>query len=107
MAKWKVKPGFKDHTLSTVIDYDDGGSRMMVEQDEKPFVDMVKEERETHSQNHTHMKKFCTIPDIVAIEIFEKWGMDVHSPTFMHDPDALKKLKTIMLTDYRHLVVGT
>ena len=107
MARWRVTPGFKDNSLKADIKYDEHGSTMKVEQDERPFVDMIKQERETHNTKHSHVRKFATIPDIVAIEILENWGLDIHSPTFMHDVDALKKLKMILIKDYPHLVVGT
>ena len=107
MAHWAVKPKTVGSSLAGAIQYDDVGSNWRVWQDEKPYVDMVKQERETHSNRHTHVKKFATVPDIVAMEILEKYGLDLHSPSFMHDVDAMKKLKTIMITDYPHLVVGT
>ena len=107
MARWAVKPKTAGNSLAGAIDYDDTGSNWRVYQDEKPFVDMIKEERENHSSRHTHVKKFATVPDIVAMEILEKYGLDLHSPMFMHDRDAMNKLKTIMITDYPHLVVST
>ena len=107
MARWAVKPKTEGNTLTGAVDYDAHESRWRVHQDEKPFIDMVKQERETHSHKHTHMKKFATVPDIVAMEILEKYGLDLHSPLFMHDKDAMKKFKTIMITDYPHLVVST
>lgn len=104
MAKWQIKG---ENTLSAEIKYDDHGSYMKVDQDETPYLDMVKQERETHKRNKGHIRKFATIPDIVSIELLEKWGLDIHSPEFMHDPDGLKKLKYLMITEYPHLVVGT
>ena len=107
MARWAVKPKTVGSSLAGAIEYDDIGTNWRVWQDEKPYVDMVKAERETHSTRHTHMKKFATIPDIVAMEILEKFGLDLHSPEFMHDKDAMKKLKAIMVMDYPHLIVST
>ena len=42
MARWRVTPGFKDNSLKADIKYDEHGSTMKVEQDEKPFIDMIK-----------------------------------------------------------------
>ena len=53
---------------------------------------MVKDERETHSSRHTHHKKFATIPDLVAIELLEKYNLDIHDPAFMQDKAALNRL---------------
>lgn len=107
MAKWQVTPKTTGNSLTGAISYDKMGSNWQVYQDEKPFVDMVKEERETHSSRHTHMRKFATIPDIVAMELLTKYGLDIHAPEFMHDDDAKKKFKRIIIQDYPHLVVNT
>ena len=103
MAKWKVNPG----ALKGSIEYDHHESRWQIEQDETPFIDMNKDERETQSNMHTHMRKFATIPDLVAIEILTKYGLDIHDPTFMHDKDRLARLKQIVLQDYKYLVVSS
>lgn len=107
MARWEVNPAGQGNSLKGAIAYDNHESHWQVEQDETPYVDMVKEERETHSNKHTHMRKFATIPDIVAMELLTKYGLDIHSPTFMHDPDGLKRLKQLIITHYPHLVVST
>ena len=107
MAKWKVNPGTAHNSLKGTIDYTDTESRWQIEQDEKPFIDMVKDERETHNNKHTHMKKFATIPDIVAIEIMENYGLNIHDPEFMSDKDKLTKLKQIILQHYKYLVVNS
>ena len=49
----------------------------------------------------------ATIPDIVAIKILEDHKLDLHDPTFMQDPNNLKKLKTILITEYSDLVINT
>ena len=50
------------------------------------------------------MKKFATVPDIVAIDIKDKWGLDLHSPTFMHDKDSLAKFMIIIRQEYPYLL---
>jgi hypothetical protein len=49
----------------------------------------------------------ATIPDIVAIKILQDHHLDLHDPSFMQDPNNLKKLKTILMSEYRDLVVNT
>ena len=107
MATWKVKPKTEGNSLAGAISYDNNESNWQVYQDEKPFVDMIKQERETHSSMHTHMKKFATIPDIVAMELLTKHGLDIHDPTFMHDVDKKKKLRQLLISEFPHLVVST
>jgi hypothetical protein len=52
-------------------------------------------------------RKMATIPDIVAIEILQKYKLDLHDPMFMSNPANLTKLKKILITEYRDLVINT
>jgi hypothetical protein len=58
-------------------------------------------------QNKSGFRKMATIPDIVAIKINEDHGIDLHDGTFMSDKDKMKKLKYILQTEYKHLLVNT
>jgi len=49
----------------------------------------------------------ATIPDIVAIKILQDHKLDLHDPHFMSDSNNLKKLKSILITEYRDLVINT
>ena len=52
-------------------------------------------------------RKMATIPDIVAIKILQDHHLDLHDPDFMGDPNNLKRLKKILITEYPDLVVNT
>jgi hypothetical protein len=52
-------------------------------------------------------RKMATIPDIVAIKILQDHNLDLHSPEFMHDPNNMKRLKHILFTEYRDILVNT
>ena len=106
MAKWIVNPASINNSLQGAIDYTDTESRWQIKQDEKPYLEEVKREKENQN-NKSHMKKFATIPDLVAIDILNKYGLDIHDPLFMSDTDGLKKLKQIILQDYKYLVVNS
>jgi len=58
-------------------------------------------------QNKSGFRKMATIPDIVAIKIKQDHGIDLHETTFMRDNDKMKKLKYILQTEYKHLLVNT
>ena len=73
-------------------------------QDEKPFLEQAKQDRDSVTKRDLGYKKACTIPDIVAIDILAKYGIDVHSETFMQDRDLVRKVLTIMKTEYPHLM---
>ena len=107
MAKWKLnqaglKAGFQYDSGSAT-----GESFWRLEQDEKPFLEQAKREREEGTKaNVMGAKKFATIPEIVAIELNSKWGIDIHAPDFLHDDDKKAKFFTIIQTEYPHLVVN-
>ena len=72
-----------------------------------PFLEQAKRDREnTHLKNAMGHKKFATIPDIVAIEIKEKHGIDLHDPTIFHDREKMNRFKQIVMRDYKYLVVN-
>jgi len=55
----------------------------------------------------SNYRKLATIPDIVAIKILEDHKLDLHDPSFMRDPNNLKQLKKILMTEYPDLLVNT
>tara|TARA_R110001592_G_scaffold320951_1_gene599165 strand:+ start:233 stop:574 length:342 start_codon:yes stop_codon:yes gene_type:complete len=79
------------------------------QQDVSKFIDQAKLDRE--KQEHFGIKKggyrkLATIPDVIALKIFEDHNLDLHSQEFMSDPNNLKKLKTILHMEYRSLLVN-
>ena len=107
MAKWKVTPGTVNNTMSGSIEYDgaSGDSYWQIYQDEKPFLEQAKMDRESSTKSTPFgYKKFATIPDIVAIEIKEKYGIDCHDPTFLHDDDMKAKFMMLIKTHYKYLL---
>jgi hypothetical protein len=60
-----------------------------------------------YGRNKSGYRKMATIPDIVAIKILQEHHLDLHDPLFMQDSNNLKKLKTILMSEYRDLVVNT
>ena len=108
MATWKVK-NKTGGSLSGRIDYhDDNTSEWKLYQDEKPFLEQAKYEREISDagllKRDLGYKKFATIPDIVALAVNEKYGIDIHDDATMRDRDKMKKFKYIIQTEYAHLM---
>ena len=99
MAKWTAE---STSTLQGAINPDTTDWR--VYQDETPFLEQAKLDREQTQKKDVGYKKFATIPDIVAIEILSKYGIDIHSPDFMHNKDMIKKVMYIVRTEYSHLM---
>ena len=107
MAHWKVKPGQKG-TLAGEYEYESGKAYgeyiWKVHQDEKPFLDQAKMDRETMTSKDTGYKKFATIPDVVAIEILEKHKLDIHDPVQSSDSNVMKRFKNIIKQEYPYLL---
>jgi hypothetical protein len=79
-------------------------------QDVTQYKENAKLERDKESyygRTKNGYRKMATIPDIVAIKILQDHHLDLHDPLFMQDPNNLKKLKTILMSEYRDLVVNT
>ena len=104
MAKWKVTPKTVNNSLHGQIDYDDDDARWMIYQDEKPFIEQAKQDREKTTKKDLGYKKFATVPDIVSIEIFDKYGINIHDPEFLNDVDKKKKFMQIIKSEYSYLM---
>jgi len=106
MAKWTVIPKTINNSMASQIDINPNEEvTWKVYQDERPYLEQAKLDREqTTKKTDKGYKKFATIPDIVAIEILQKYGIDVHDAEFMHDIDKKAKFMTIIKTDYPHLL---
>ncbi len=106
MAQWMAKPK-TGGTLQGAIEYTGdraGESHWQVYQDEKPFIEQAKIDRETMTRKDLGYKKFATIPDIVAIEVNEKWGIDIHDPIQSSDSTVMNKFKKIIKENYAYLL---
>ncbi len=106
MARWvNIKGASAPTGMSMTLDYDSHGSTGQFYQDEKPFLEQAKMDREmVTKENKLGAKKFATIPDIVAIEINEKYGIDLHDPATGADAEKMKRFKYIVSTQYPYLL---
>ena len=106
MARWiNITGASAPNGMRGSINYDDNESWWQIEQDEKPFLEQAKIDREVMGRNPIDgMKKFATIPDIVAIEISEKYGIDIHHPDTMLDRNKMERFKKIVKQEYSDLL---
>ena|SRR5210317_2577702 len=108
MAKWNVGDKMAPGTLQGTFEYESGKatgeSVWTVQQDEKPFIEQAKLDREAGTKKGAGYKKFATIPDIVAIDILNKYGIDIHDPNTMQDREKMTKFKNIIKTEYKYLL---
>ena len=106
MAKW-VSKSATGGTLQGAIEYTGdraGESHWKIYQDEKPFLEQAKIDRELARYNKSAYKKFATIPDIVAIEVNEKYGIDIHNPIHSSDTAMMTRFKKIIKENYAYLL---
>jgi len=75
-------------------------------QDASSFIEQAKRDREAYRDPRKDIsyKKACTIPDIVAIEILNKYNINIHDPDFMHDRAAVQRVIRIMKQEYPALM---
>jgi len=108
MAKWKVGDKMNPGSLQGTFEYESGKatgeSIWSVQQDEKPFIEQAKLDREAGAKKGAGYKKFATIPDIVAIDILNKYGIDIHDPNTMQDREKMTKFKNIIKAEYKYLL---
>ena len=106
MARWTITPASINNTMQSKIDINPGEElTWQVYQNEKPFLEQAKQDREATKKNTDKgYKKFATIPDLVAWEVLQKYGIDIHAPEFLYDTDKKARFMTIIKTEYPHLL---
>ena len=103
MAIWKVAPESVDNTMAGGINYDQHGAQWTIQQNIDPYLAQAEADRKM-GDGKKHYTKMYSIPDIIAIEIKQKYGIDVFNPNFMHDKDQKSKVHVIIQTEYPHLM---
>lgn len=105
MAKWNIK---QREGFSGTFEYESGAGKgesvWTITQDEKPFIEQAKIDREQQSKRDVGYKKFATIPDIVAVEVMIKHGIDIHDPETMRDRALMNKFRQIIKSEYPYLL---
>lgn len=102
MARWKARSA-TGGSLQGIVDYDNNSSSWGIQQDIQPFLDQAKADRDA-GDGKSHHRKLFTMPDVVAIEIRMKHGIDIFDATFLKDTDKKAKLFTIVQQEYPHLL---
>ena len=74
-------------------------------QDVQGYLDYAQDMRSANT-SQTTMKSFAIIPDIVAIDIMTKYGIDIHSPETLKYPALIAKFKRIIKEEYPKLLTS-
>lgn len=99
---------FQDYTTGIELQIKDGGYNL--QQDIQVYKEYAATEREIdkyYSTRKTTFRPFCIVPDIVAIDIFNRYGIDIHSPDFGHDETAKRRFAQIMKTEFPELLTSS
>jgi len=82
--------------------------KIQVHQDVTEYLNYAKQSRDTQSSggDASHYRSFAVIPDIVAVEILEKHGMNLHHTEFMSNKQDVAKLKRIIKLEYPSLLTS-
>ena len=83
--------------MSKIIDkYDDRG--LVLEQDDTAYLDYAQAARQAGVDRKANYRSFAIIPDIVAVDIFTKFGIDINNPE--NTQVELNKFKKIIKDHY-------
>ena len=79
-----------------------------LEQDIQAYKDFAAESREANDYfgGGKKYRSFAIIPDIVAIDILTKYGIDIHHNDFMTNPALIRRVKNIIRTEYPALLTS-
>mgnify|MGYP003637512635 CR=1 FL=1 len=84
---------------------DDSG--FLIGQDVSEILKQAEQERKISSEFTNTKKtyrKFGTIPDIICIEIKNKYNIDIHAQEASDDPSIMKRFKQIIVQEYPYLL---
>jgi hypothetical protein len=79
-----------------------------LEQNVESYREYAKEQRllDEQAKSNRKYRSFAIIPDIVAIDILVKYGIDIHAPDFMTHPELVRKFKQIVMSDFPALLTS-
>ena len=87
------------------------GSEFKLEQDIQHYKDYAAGSRERDQYltgaRSSNYRPFCIIPDIVAIDLKVRYGIDIHAPEFMSDTATKLKFAQIMRTEFPELLTSS
>lgn len=80
-----------------------------LDQDVASYKDYAQRQRAMDGEVNPLRKRyrsFAIIPDIVAIDILTKYGINIHAPEFMQDLEQYNRFKKIIQTEYPDLLTS-
>ena len=85
-----------------------GEHGVTLSQDLNPFLEKAKVERnisdERVNMGYGSFRKVATIPDVIALEMLIKHGVDIHDESINDDRNQMKRAMDIINRDYKNLM---
>jgi DNA-binding LytR/AlgR family response regulator len=83
-------------------------SKFRLEQSTEQYVDYAKASRDADAgaKATRNYRSWAIIPDIVAIDVLARYGIDIHAPEFMHHPDQVRRFKQIIQSEFPYLLTS-
>lgn len=92
------------------FDVKTNASDFRLEQDIQAYKDHAAISREKdkylEGARSSNYRPFCIIPDIVAIDLRVKYGIDIHAPEFLNDQVQKMRFAHIMRTEFPELLTS-
>jgi len=101
--------GFKSQDFNpNSFDVNTNESNFMLSQDVSYYKDYAEKARfaDESASSKRQYRSFAIIPDIVAIDILTKYGINIHDPDTMKDPALMRRYKRIVLQEYPQLLTS-
>lgn len=107
MSKYDFKSqGYNPDSFTVKLRGDD---TFRLEQSLTPYLEHAELQRKLDADNPRttrNFRSFAIIPDIVAIDILTKYGINIHAPEFMSDDAQKKRFRQIVMTEYPKLMTS-
>jgi len=86
----------------------DDSKNFLLEQDISAYKKYAEDSRKLDelAPSKRQYRSLFIIPDIVAVDILTKYGIDIHAPEFMSDQAQVKRVKNIVMSEYPQLLTS-
>jgi len=99
---------YLEEMMDKNMKYSRDDQKIHVAQDVSSYLDYAKQSRDLQARrgDASHYRSFAIIPDIVAVEILSKHGLNLHDSEFMTNKEDVARLKRIIKSEYPSLLTS-
>ena len=94
--------------MSNKIITNENDGNIRASKDVSSYLEFAKRSRDLQARggDASHYRSFAIIPDIVAVDILTKHGLNLHDSEFMTNKEDVAKLKRIIKSEYPNLLTS-